>query len=591
LNYYFIYGPELTSIAQQYMHLTGKPELPPKWALGFHQCRWSYYPESRVIELADTFRKMKIPCDSIYLDIDYMQGYRCFTWNHKYFPNPKKMLGNLSKKGFHTVVMIDPGLKSDDPDYWVYQEGLKKDAFCKRPDGELMKGPVWPSECVFPDYTNPKVRDWWGSLYKELYNEQGISGFWNDMNEPAVFSVNTKTFPEDVRHDYDGLQKSHKAAHNIYGMQMSRASVEGLKKLQPKKRPFLLTRATFSGGQRYAAVWTGDNHSDWGHLRTANRQCQRLSISGFSLVGSDVGGFAGQPDGELMVRWLQLAAFHPVYRVHSIGNNIDGAVQVEGEEIAKLEAANRLDQEPWAYGEPFTKYARQAIELRYRLIAYLYSAMQQCCTVGTPVIRSLVFYDQSDEKAMKTQRDFMFGEKLLVSPIMRPGQHEQTIYFPKGNWYGLEDGQLYKGKRKHMIKVELKDIPVFAKAGSAIAMYPVQQHTNELAFKEMTLHTFFCKGTETTELYEDAGEGYDYQKEGGFSLKTFTCTGDVDSFVIAQSVTGKYKRGYTKVKVKIAGIPFPVTACTVDGKAVKYEVVEHWLDLEVGLGFGEIRVG
>lgn len=589
MNYYFIYGPELTSIAQQYMHLTGKPELPPKWALGYHQCRWSYYPQKRVYELAATFRKTKIPCDSIYLDIDYMQGYRCFTWNKKYFPNPKKMIGDLRKDGFHTIVMIDPGLKADDPDYFVFKDGLKKDVFCKRPDGEIMKGPVWPSECVFPDFTNPRVRDWWGPLYKELYNSQGVSGFWNDMNEPAVFSVNTKTFPEDIRHDYEGLQKSHKAAHNIYGMQMSRASYDGFKKLQPKKRPFLLTRATFSGGQRYAAVWTGDNYADWRHLRIANRQCQRLSISGFSLVGSDVGGFAGQPDGELMVRWLQLAAFHPVYRVHSIGNNVDGAVQVEGAEIAQLEAKNRMDQEPWAYGEPFTKLGRQAIELRYRLIAYLYSAFHDYVTEGTPVIRSLAFYDQADENTSKTQRDFMFGEQLMVSPIVRPGRKQQTIYFPKGTWYSLEEGKRFKGGQKNTIKVALTDIPVFAKAGSAIALYPVQQHTNELKFEEMTLHAYYVDGTEKTKLYEDAGEGYDYQKDG-YSLKTFTCSGESDQFSIVQRIKGKYKRGYGKVRVKLMGLPFKAKVCYVDREPMKIKRKNGICELLVDAGFKKIVV-
>lgn len=591
MNYYFIYGPELTSIAQQYMHLTGKPELPPKWALGYHQCRWSYYPQARVYELAKTFREKKVPCDSIYLDIDYMQGYRCFTWNKNYFPTPKKMIGDLRKDGFHTIVMIDPGLKSDDPDYHVYKDGLKKDVFCKRPDGELMKGPVWPTECVFPDFTNPKVRDWWGPLYKELYNTQGVSGFWNDMNEPAVFSVNTKTFPENVRHDYEGLQKSHKAAHNIYGMQMSRASYDGFKKLQPKKRPFLLTRASFSGGQRYAAVWTGDNYADWRHLRIANRQCQRLSISGFSLVGSDVGGFAGEPDGELMVRWLQLAAFHPVYRVHSIGSNSDGDVQTEGDERPIIPPEERMDQEPWSYGEPFTKLGREAIELRYRLIAYLYSAFHEYTTKGTPVLRSLAFYDQADENTSKTQRDFMFGNKLMVSPIVRPGRKQQTIYFPKGKWYGFEDGVPFKGGRKHTVKVNLGDIPVFAKAGSAIALYPVQQHTNELAFEEMTLRAYHVNGSEQTELYEDAGEGYDYEKDG-YSMKTFVCSGDKKSFSIEQKVKGKYKRGYGKVRVQFVGLAFKPSECLVDGVAVKglTKGKSGFYEALVAEGFKQVKV-
>jgi len=247
-DYYFIGGPLLNDVATRYHQLTGTPELPPLWAMGFHQCRWSYYPESRVRELAKSFRSKKIPCDAIYLDIDYMDGYRCFTWNKEHFPDPKKMIGDLKEDGFHTVVMIDPGIRVDE-NYHVYADGMEEDVFCRRTSGELMVGPVWPPECVWPDYTDPFVRDWWGPLYEELYNEQGVSGFWNDMNEPAVFKVNHLTFPDDVGHDFDGAPTNHKKAHNIYGMQMTRASYDGLKALQPAKRPFLLGRATFSGRQ------------------------------------------------------------------------------------------------------------------------------------------------------------------------------------------------------------------------------------------------------------------------------------------------------------------------------------------------------
>ncbi len=582
MNYYFIYGPDLTTIAQQYTRLTGKPELPPKWALGFHQCRWSYYPEKRVRELARTFRKLKIPCDAIYLDIDYMDGYRCFTWNKKYFPRPKKMIGDLARKGFQTVVMIDPGLKTDDQ-YWVYQSGLKKDVFCKRPDGSLMRGPVWPSDCVFPDFTDPKARVWWGGLYKELYKELGVSGFWNDMNEPAVFLVNSKTFPEDVRHHYDGLDVSHKRAHNVYGMQMSRASYEGFKKLLPRKRPFLLTRATYSGGQRYAAVWTGDNVATWNHLRIANRQCQRLSISGFSLVGTDVGGFAERPDGELMVRWLQLAAFHPLYRVHSIGNNVDGSTEVEGEMVAEQEATERIDQEPWAFGDHYTDLARQAIELRYRLMGYLYSAFRQHCTDGTPVIRPLSFYDQTDANACNTQRDFLFGNSLLVSPVVRKGRSRQRIYFPKGRWYDFFTGLPYKGGKKRSIRVGLSDVPVFAKAGAVIPVYPVQQYTNQLNFKQITLHVYFVNGSAKTEFYEDVGEGYAYAK-GDYSLRIFVCQGENSQLKLTQRIKGSYRRGYSRLEVKLFGLPFIPERAEVDGKTVKIDALAE----DQGFGYGAV---
>ncbi len=567
MNYYFIYGPDLTEIAQQYAQLTGTPEIPPMWALGFHQCRWSYYPEKRVRELANDFRKKQIPCDAIYLDIDYMDGYRCFTWNKKYFPNPKGLISDLNENGFQTVVMIDPGIKTDE-EFTVYQQGIKKDHFCKRPDGDMMTGPVWPSDCAFPDFTKKETREWWGNLYKELYKKQGVSGFWNDMNEPAVFLVDTKTFPEDVHHHYEGLGASHKKVHNIYGMQMTRASYNGFKKLQPKKRPFLLTRATYSGGQRYASVWTGDNCSDWNHLRIANRQCQRLSISGFSFVGTDIGGFAGLPTGELMVRWLQLAIFHPLYRVHSIGNNIDGATEVDGQEVIKKEKEKRIDQEPWAYGEPYTSHARAAIQLRYQLIAYMYTAFRKYTLDGTPMMRSLSFYDQSDKKTLKTQRDFIFGDDIMVSPVVREGRKSQKVYMPKGNWYSVANGKHYKGKNRYKLSVSLKDVPMFAKAGSVIPFYPVQQYMGEKDFEEITLRSYYNDGTYQSQLYEDAGDGYQYTK-GDFCLKTFKTEGDKKSFRIKQTQKGEFDKGYDTILLLTFGLPFTPKVCLVDGESVK----------------------
>ncbi|NND78259.1 MAG: DUF4968 domain-containing protein, partial [Flavobacteriales bacterium] len=376
MDYYFIYGPNMQEVVEKYTDLTGKPDqLPPLWALGFHQCKWSYYPESKVKEVAAKFRELQIPCDAIYLDIDYMDGFRCFTWNKEYFPDPKRMVKELMDDGFKTVVMIDPGIKVDE-NYSVFQEGLENDFFCKRADGEHMKGKVWPGECYFPDFTNPKVREWWAGLYKELLEEVGVKGVWNDMNEPAVMEVPSKTFPNDVRHDYDGQPCSHRKAHNIYGMQMARASYKGLKKFGYPKRPFLITRAAYSGTQRYCSTWTGDNVASWEHLSIANQQVQRMAMSGYSFVGSDIGGFAEQPNGETFARWIQLGVFHPFCRVHSSGDH--------GE------------QEPWTFGDEVTVIARKFIELRYQLLPYLYTSFWRYLNDGSPMIRSLVLYDQED---------------------------------------------------------------------------------------------------------------------------------------------------------------------------------------------------
>jgi alpha-glucosidase len=564
LNYYFIYGPNLIQVARSFAQLTGTPELPAHWTLGYHQCRWSYYPEQNVRDIANNFRAQDIPCDAIYLDIDYMDAYRCFTWNEHHFPDPKGLMDDLLDQGFQTVVMINPGIKEDD-DYFVYKEGIENDFFIKTIDGDVAKGPVWPGFSAFPDFTNPTVRDWFGELYKTLYVEQGVAGFWNDMNEPAVFHVNHKTLPDNVLHDYEGEPCSHRKAHNIYGMQMSRASQEGFKTLQPDKRPFLLVRASYAGGQRFASVWTGDNCADWEHLQLANVQCQRLAISGFSFCGTDVGGFAGNPDGELYVRWLQLSVFHPLMRTHSMGFHASGDETVDEAAIAEAaaEAKGMADQEPWSFGEKWTPYAKKAIELRYAIFPYIYTAMWRNSVDGTPVIRPLIFEDQNDQKLWEVERDFMFGAHLLVSPIIQPRIQRQGVYLPKGNWYYFWTGQQYSGES--FVTMGMDQIPFFVREGAVVPVYPVMQYTNEKPIDELTLYLYYKNGTELSELYEDRGEGYQHEN-GEFSLKIFKTIGNTTQFELNQVKHGNFKPTYNTVKIFLVGIPFFAKKCTLDGE-------------------------
>jgi len=567
INYYFIQGPALTSVAEQYAKLTGVPELPPMWALGFHQCRWSYYPEDRFLKVAKEFRKRKIPCDSIYLDIDYMDGFRCFTVNEKFFPKLKKAVKKIKKNGFDTVVMIDPGIKAE-KGFFVYDEGIEKGFFCKRTDGNLMIGPVWPDSCVFPDFTMKKVRKWFGKLYEELYNETGVSGFWNDMNEPAVFKVKSCTFPDEVLHHYDGQGGTHRRAHNIYGMQMTKATQKGLKKLNKKKRPFVLTRATYSGGQRYSSVWTGDNVATWEQLQLSNTQVQRLSVSGFSFAGSDIGGFVDQPTPELITRWLQLAVFHPFYRIHSIGNREDGSAGVDEAKEA-LEKTNRLDQEPWTFGEDAEKLNRIAIEFRYKLLPYIYTTFEQHISNGTPMTRSMIFENQTSRRFISEERDFMFGKDLMVSPVIKAKAKTQTINLPEGVWYNFHTSVSTDKKRKIVISLEKDTIPVFARAGSVIPIHPVRQHTKE-ALKEITFKIFTHPETCTSYYYEDKGEGYNYKKDG-FKKMHFEFTGNLASFDLAVKSEGKFKMPYDTYKFEIIGLEFEPSALIMDGKQSKCE--------------------
>ena len=584
MDYFFINGPKLLDVAQRYAWLTGRPELPPLWALGFHQCRWSYYPEERIYEVDKEFRKRQIPCDAIYLDIDYMDGYRCFTWDEAHFPKPKKLIDDLRQDGFQTIVMIDPGIRVD-PDYHVYTEGMKRKAFCYRSTGELMRGPVWPPDCVFPDYTKPEVREWWGTLYETLYKEQGVSGFWNDMNEPAVFKVDAATFPDNVLHHNEGDLCDHRRIHNLYGHQMSRATYEGLKQLRPEKRPFVLTRATNSGGQRFASVWTGDNIASWEHLRLANLQCQRLSISGFSFVGSDVGGFKDQPDGELFLRWMQLAVFHPLFRVHSMGNNVDGAAEAEADAIHEAERTNRLDQEPWSFGEPYTALSKQAVELRYRLLPYLYTAFWQYVENGTPMLRSLVFADERDANTLNREDEFMVGDHLLVLPVTEAGQTMGKGYLPAGEWYDYYAGTRFQGRQEVKIECGLEQIPVLVKAGAVLPHYPVQQYVGEKTVETLTLHVYH--GHAESELYEDAGDGYDYQEEA-YCLRNFSTATAAGSFELHQSLSGQYEPGYQQVLLQLIGLPFTVAQCTCDGETVEWRKTERGVEVEVPAAFRHV---
>lgn len=567
MDYFFCHGPSLNKVAQRYHYLTGVPELPPLWTLGFHQCRWSYYPESRVRKLAETFRELEIPCDAIYLDIDYMDGYRCFTWNEDYFPQPGKMIRDLAEDGFQTVVMIDPGIRVDE-DYHVYKDGVEKDYYCRRSDGKLMRGPVWPSDCVWPDYTREDVRQWWGDLYQALYEDDAVSGFWNDMNEPAVFKVNSLTFPDQVLHDNDGFPSDHRPVHNIYGQQMSRGTYEGLKRIKPEKRPFVLTRATFSGGQRFAAVWTGDNVASWEHLELANRQCQRLSISGFSMVGTDIGGFVNQPSPELLIRWLQLGIFHPVFRVHSMGNNIDGAAEADAEAVKAAEATLRLDQEPWVFGEPYTSQARQAIEFRYRLLPYLYTSVYEHTQTGLPVLRSLSFEAQADPKTQSRENEFMLGQHLLVSPVVKPGVKSHATYLPSGEWLNYYTGTSFQGPRMQRQQVNENSIPLYVRGGAIIPNYPVQQHVHELEIENVELRAYYGGDGVESKFYRDQGEGYDYQ-QGQFQLHQFSTTSTETRFRIDQVLNGDLEDELATFEIKVFGLPFEPQKLFIDGVAMQ----------------------
>lgn len=474
--------------------LIGTMQMPARWTLGYHQCRFSYTSEKRVREIAETFRVKKIPCDVIWMDIDYMDGYRVFTFDKTNFPNPKNLNDDLHKKGFHSVYMIDPGVKVD-KDYAIYQSGSNNNVWVKRNDNTDYQGKVWPGYSVFPDFTQPKVRDWWAGLYKNFLST-GIDGVWNDMNEPTVFDDDipadqrTGTMPNTNYLAGGGTLPAgtHLLYHNAYGRLMVEASHKGILEASPNKRPFLLTRSNLLGGQRYAATWTGDNLACTEHLKLSVPMSITLGLSGQPFSGPDIGGFLGNTSGDLWANWLGFGVFLPFVRGHA--------------------CAGTNDKEPWAYGNEIEKTSRIALERRYRLLPYLYTLFYHSHETGLPVMQPVFFADVKNLALRAEEQAFLLGDNLLVVPSFAKNPN-----LPQGIWENLN---LVDGEAQDKYQATLK-----VKGGSIIPVGRIIQNTNEQSFDPLTL--IVClnnKGTAEGDLFMDSGDGWDFQK-GNYSLLTF----------------------------------------------------------------------
>jgi len=501
LNYYLIAGPQPRQVLERFSALTGRIAMPPLWSLGYHQCRYSYYPESMVRSIAANFRSRHIPADTLWFDIHYMDGYRVFTWNHQRFPDPKKLLSDLNAEGFSTVAIVDPGVKVD-PGYAVYQSGLAADAYAKLPDGKPFVGPVWPGPAAFPDFTRSATRQWWQGEIAD-FAKVGLTGIWNDMNEPSVFNVATGTMPDDVRFDNEGQASTHAEDHNVYGQQMSRATRDGLLQLRPDERPFVLTRATYAGGQRYAAVWTGDNTADWSHLRDGITGLLGMGISGFPFVGNDIGGFAGIGSADLWTRWAQAGAFFPFMRAHAV--------------------LGAPAKEPWAYGPVHEAYNRRAIERRYEFLPYIYNAFHQTATTGMPMMRALVLEYPDDPATYNLSDEYLFGDDLLVAPIISPTTTERQVYLPAGQWINLSNGSTQAGGQTVTVHADEDALPLFARAGGVLFRAPVMQNTRAWATAALTYEVFPGPAPSTRTYYEDDGHSFAYQ-HGDFRERSITVT-------------------------------------------------------------------
>jgi alpha-glucosidase len=571
LDYYILYGPEPKAVVMKWAWLVGTTPLPPLWAFGYQQSRYSYYPEAEVRRIAARLRSERIPADVIWLDIDYQLKNRPFTVDPERFPTFDKMIQDLKAQHFHTVVITDLHIAyQPNIGYKPYDEGAAAGHFVKNPDGSTYVGKVWPGPAVFPDFTQKASRDWWGTLYKDFVS-RGVAGFWNDMNEPAIFETPSKTMPDDVEHrieepGFHTRTTSHLEVHNIFGMQNSRGTFEGLLKISPDTRPFVMTRASYAGGQRYAATWSGDNSSTWNHLRQTTPQLINLGLSGFAMSGADVGGFAGSPQPELLTRWLEVAAFHPIDRDHTV---IDSK-----------------PQEPWENGtQEDVDLRRHYIEERYHLLPYIYTTAEEMSRTGLPIMRPLLLEfpaPTADGSPIDLANGnvFMLGPDLLIAQSPYPDEvDDYAVALPPVGWYDYWTGAMVEGAAGRRaidntrveqpevhIHRSLETLPVFARAGSIVPEQPLVESTDEKPQGPLTLRVYppslpgnDCGGS----LYLDDGQSYAF-RNGDFLRVEFTCRATAQGLSVqVLPHTGSFAPWWKVVSIDVYGASRPATGASV----------------------------
>jgi alpha-glucosidase len=560
LEWFLIAGPEPARVVERLTQLVGRPAMPPRWALGYHQARWSYGSEAEVREIAARIRRERIPCDAIHLDIDHMDRFRPFTWDLERFPDPGALIADLRRAGFRTTVVVDAALPVEEGGYDVAREARERDLLLRRSpaDPEPLEGYLWGGRSVFPDHARPRTASWWGRLYRR-YLDLGVAGFVNDMNEPAMHdrsiddpnSGNTEP-PADAPHGEPPDTVPHAEFRNVYALAQARATAAGLRSARPRERPMLVSRSGFAGIQRDAMIWTGDNWSLWEHLEMSLPQLVNLGLSGLPLAGADIGGFFDSCSPELLVRWTQLGALYPFARNNS--------------------ASGTARQEPWAFGEPTTSRCRRAIELRYRLLPYLATVVEEATRTGHPVLRPLWFHHPGDPDAQGIVDEAFVGRDLLIAPVMRPGKQAREVWLPPGGWYDIRTGRFERGGEAILASATLDEaMPIFARAGSILPVGPVLQWTDERPLDRLVLDVFLdLDGRAEGELYEDDGASMEYL-DGSWCRSEVQATTDAGG----TEVRGRRQRrkGYeppartVEVVVHGASGRAPDRASTPDGAA------------------------
>ncbi|MFX3617452.1 MAG: TIM-barrel domain-containing protein [Sporolactobacillus sp.] len=534
LTYYFIYGPGVQDVINSYTDLTGKMNRPPMWSLGFQQSKYGYTPDE-LVDVAKTYRKKNIPLDTMVFDINYMDDYRVFTWDSQY----KNALKTLKNMGLRAVTIVDPGVKKD-PGYTVYDEGEKNNYFAKNPDGTDYVGTVWPGDAVFPNFSDSVVRDWWGSHLKTALLDNGVDGIWNDMNEPSVFNGPDGTVPLDV--SFGNIKSD--AFHNIFAHEEDHATYDGEIAAKPNQRPFVLSRDMFAGTQRYSAIWTGDNVSDWEHLAVSLPMNENIGLSGQPFVGNDIGGFAGpHPSDELFARWIEVGSLLPFARDHYSNDKTQG-------------------QEPWQFSTDVETISRKYIDFRYQLLPYLYDAFVTASETGSPVQQPLVYQFQNDPNVYNLNDQYMLGDRLMVAPVVTQGQTSRQVYLPEGtDWVDYWTGKSYTGGQTITKSADLSTLPIFVKADSIIPTRDVQQSTEEKPLTNLILDSYLSDHAQNV-FYEDDGETFNYQK-GEYNTTQFNLNRSGRTITFTQNKT---KTGYNSklatytLKLHNTIRPYAVTA-------------------------------
>jgi alpha-glucosidase len=567
MNYYFFWGPSMKKILGRYADLTGHLQMPPMWALGNQQSRWSYYPDTVAEEVVRRYRAEDLPLDVLHLDIDYMSGYRVFTFDRHGYPDPTAFTEKLRKQGVKVVVIVDPGVKYQPPEpgatdaatnpelaaqdksYYVFNQGLAKDYFLKRKDGKLWIGAVWPGKAVYTDYTVEAAARWWGDMHR-AYLDHGVAGIWNDMNEPSDFLDQTGKTQMDVI-TYDGGANSPYAENrNVFALNEARATYQGLERLRPNERPYVITRAAYAGIQRYSTMWTGDNTATWEAMALSIPMFETVGLSGEPFTGADVGGFIGRTDAELMTRWYEIGFLTPFCRNHA--------------------QRDSYDHEPWRFGTYHEDIIRKYLKLRYRLLPYLYTALEEAHRTGVPMFRPLLLNYQNDPNTLTIDDQFMVGDALLAAPILRPGLTGRLAYLPEGIWFDYWTGQQFVGGRTIHVEAPLETLPLFVRGGAIIPMGPEMNYVGEKAADPLTFTIYpDARGEARLSLYEDDGVSPAY-RNGVFRRTTVSYQASgAGAEIDVSAPAGSYQPGARNLVFSIRPVPFGQEA-SLDGNPVPW---------------------